>query len=504
MRAGLLAAGALGAVALVVAGTTVAGSRAPEYAVSRDGAYETKALLSVGDVVRETSNRRQRFQMVGIPDGLGAAKQGEDTIVWMNHEFASSVKSQPVLGGPLVKGSFVSKWVLRSNGKVESGERAFDTVYVGDTLVGPAAEDVPGNTTRPFSRFCSGALGTPADGFTQPIYFAGEEDDSSTAFSPDGGQAVAVYDNQAHVLPKLGKFAFENVVPQRRTDGPTGKTVLLLQEDGPATPLESQLYLFVGQKSSTGTTLQRNGLADGTLYALRVAGKTAESAGDVAGASLDATWVPIASPETKSATQLNADTVAAGAFGFARVEDGAFDKDDPNRYYFVTTGQNAANNDLGRIYQLDLNAADPAGAAKLKLVVDADKIVKGGGDTAVSPDNIDTASGWLMVQEDGTTPSRTHMGNRNRDGSIWRFPIVPSKGGLVASPDRIVELDPPGRDGVAVGPGVWETSGIIDASGILGPGAWLFDVQAHSPTVPPDRVSQGEDGQLLLLVPEKH
>ncbi len=506
MRSGLIGVGAvvaIGAVALVAVATTVAGPKAPEYAVSRDGGYETKALLSVGDQVRETSNKKQRFQMVGIPDGLGAVKDGENTLVYMNHEFPSAVKTQPVIGGPLYKGSFVSKWVLKENGKVESGERAFDTVYVGNTLVGPAAEDVVGNTTRPFSRFCSGSLGTQADGFTQPIYFAGEEDDSSAAFSPDGGQGVAIFNNEAHVLPKLGKFAFENILPQRRSDGPTGKTVLLLQEDGPATPLESQLYMYVGQKSTVGTTLDQNGLTNGQLYALKVTGKTAEAAADVTGTPLPAEWVPVASPETKTYTQLNAATLAAGAFGFARVEDGAFDKDNPNRFYFVTTGQNAVNNNLGRIYQLDLNASDPTGAASLKLVVNADAVIKAGGDAPVSPDNIDTASGWLMVQEDGTTPSRIEMGNRNRDGSIWRFPIVPAKGGLVASPDRIVELNPPGRDGVAVGPGVWESSGIIDTSTIFGPDSWLFDVQAHSPTVPPDAASQGEDGQLLLLVPAK-
>ena len=195
--------------------------------------------------------------------------------------------------------------------------------------------------------------------------------------------------------------------------------------------------------------------------------------------------------------------MAAGAFGFARIEDGAFDKDDPNRYYFVTTGQNAVSNNLGRIYQLDLNASDPTGAASLKLVVNADAIVKAGGDAPLSPDNIDTASGVLMVQEDGTSPTRIEMGKKNRDGSIWRFPIVPAKGGLVASPDRIVELNPPGRDGVAVSPGVWESSGIIDTSTIFGADSWLFDVQAHGPTVPPNVASQGEDGQLLLLVPDR-
>jgi hypothetical protein len=493
---------AIGAVALVAVATTAAGPKAPEYAVSRDGGYETKALLSVGDQVSETSNRKKKFQMVGIPDGLGAVKDGDDTLVYMNHEFGSTVKTQPVIGGPLYKGSFVSKWVLKENGKVESGERAYDTVYVGNTPVGPAAEDVVGNTTRPFSRLCSGSLGTQADGFSLPIYFAGEEDDSMvTSFDPDGGQAVAIYNNEAHVLPKLGKSAFENILPQRRTDGTSGKTVLLLMEDGPATPLESQLYMYVGQKSTVGTTLDQNGLTNGQLYALKVTGRTSEAAADVTGAPLGAEWVPVASPETKTSTQLNTDTVAAGAYGFARVEDGAFDKDDPNRFYFVTTGQNAVDNNLGRIYQLDLNVSDPAGAATLKLVVNADAIIKAGGDAPVSPDNIDTASGLLMVQEDGTTPSRIEMGKKNRDGSIWRFPIVPSKGGLVASPDRIVELNPPGRDGVAVGPGVWETSGIIDTSTIFGPETWLFDVQAHGPTIPPNVASQGEDGQLLLLRP---
>jgi hypothetical protein len=49
-----------------------------------------------------------------------------------------------------------------------------------------------------------------------------------------------------------------------------------------------------------------------------------------------------------------------------------------------------------------------------------------------------------------------------------------------------------------VGPGIWETSGITDTSDVFGNGTWIFDVQAHPPTIAPG-VNTWEDGQLLLL-----
>ena len=93
------------------------------------------------------------------------------------------------------------------------------------------------------------------------------------------------------------------------------------------------------------------------------------------------------------------------------------------------------------------------------------------------------------------------MAEKGRDGSIWRFRIVNGKPGVdVSSATRVAELDPPGRDGVDVGAGVWETSGIIDMSHIWGPNTWLFDVQAHPPTAAP-APNTVEDGQLLMMVP---
>ena len=36
---------------------------------------------------------------------------------------------------------------------------------------------------------------------------------------------------------------------------------------------------------------------------------------------------------------------------------------------------------------------------------------------------------------------------------------------------------------------------------VFGDGAWLFDVQAHTPTMPPNPATQVEDGQLLIMLP---
>ena len=125
-------------------------------------------------------------------------------------------------------------------------------------------------------------------------------------------------------------------------------------------------------------------------------------------------------------------------------------------------------------------------------------MIAAGGDIAISPDNIDVSRDYLMINEDGTTTSRAVMAAKKRDGSIWRFD-VDEDGIDVSSALRIAELNPPGRDRVAVGPGVWETSGIIDATDLYGKDTWLFDVQAHPPTAAP-KPNTVEDGQLLLLV----
>jgi hypothetical protein len=93
-----------------------------------------------------------------------------------------------------------------------------------------------------------------------------------------------------------------------------------------------------------------------------------------------------------------------------------------------------------------------------------------------------------MINEDGTAETRPVMSSKGRDGSVWRFNLITDGNGTrvnAASATRVASLNPAGRDGAAVGAGVWETSGILDTTDLFGADSWLVDVQAHSPTRPP-------------------
>jgi hypothetical protein len=297
-----------------------------------------------------------------------------------------------------------------------------------------------------------------------------------------------IFDNELHTLPKLGRFAKENEVPMPRTGK---RTVILPLEDGPA-GTESQLYMYVGHKEKRGSVLSRNGLDNGKLYVLKLSDHATE--GDFTSGTARGRWVEIPGAAGMTETELEAASDEAGAFGFVRIEDGAASKTSRSDFYFVSTG-GSPENTLGRAYRLRFDREKPTGKAKLSVVYNADAIVAAGGDTAISPDNVDTSKRYLMVNEDGTSESRPVMASRGRDGSVWRFDLQHGY-----ARQRVAELNPPGRDGVAVGAGVWETTGIVDASSAIGSDSWLLNVQAHSPTTAP-APGTVEDGQLLLMGP---
>jgi hypothetical protein len=370
--------------------------------------------------------------------------------------------------------------------------------------VGPAAQE--DNATPAFGRLCSGTLAGPKEGFDRYIYLAGEETSPSGSFdSSKGGSAIAFFDGEAHVLPDLGHMSWENAVVKSNTGN---KIVIMNMEDGPAT-LDNQLWMYVGTKNrKSASVLERNGLVGGKLFFLRSQDPARNSEASFREGSITGEWVEITGGGDQPESALEAQADEKNAMTFIRPEDGTFNKRNPNQFFWVTTGGNDSVNRLGRLYQLDLAGGDPSTKpAALTVIYNADLVTASGRDIAVSPDNIDTNQHYLMVQEDGTTQSREWMASQGRDGSIWRFPVT---GGSPAiewtEGERVAELDPPGQyDPTPVGPGVWESSGIIDGTGILAsPNSsqrdiWFFDVQAHVSN-PQNREQQVEDGQLLILI----
>jgi Alkaline phosphatase PhoX len=471
------------------------------YAVTLSPEYRVLPILSAGDRVPLASDPTRLFQMIGVPDGLGAYKIGGEVVAFMNHEVAGTAINEPVIGDPSYLGAFVSKFVLNADAQVVSGELAYDVI------VDPAGNEVPparvDNATPRFVRFCSGTLAWLDAGFDRPIYFCGEENPAPGTFDGKGGLAVAIFDRKAYTLPHLGHFQHENI-PVR--PHPVPETVLVLLEDsaGPtAAPFTSQLYLYVGQKDFTpgAHPLARNGLVGGKYYVLKsttpgMANEAAFQSGTIA-----VEWVELTGVASMNEAQLDAASVAVGAFAFVKTEDGAWSKRDKNEFFFNSTGDTTntgvAGNHLGRTYRLNFNDDDITGPCTLSILYNADLVVAAGFDIALTPDNLDASKDYLMVCEDGTGFSRDVMAGKSRTGQIWRYDLQNNY-----EATAIVSLATPGRNGVTAGAGVWETSGIIDAEHLYGRNSWLFNVQAHPPTpAPAPRTT--EDGQLLLLLPVK-
>jgi serralysin len=320
------------------------------------------------------------------------------------------------------------------------------------------------------------------------------------------GQSVAIFDGELHTLPALGHAAKENSVVQ---PGRGTRTVIFPMEDGPPT-LDNQLYMYVGRKDRTrgATVLERNGLVDGRLYVFRSLDPARNSERTFTSGSVTGEWVELPSAEHLTDVQLEAAADAAGAMTFVRPEDAVFNPRNRNELLFDTTGSSSGAddgvNELGRLYSLRLHPGNPLKPARLSIVYNADAVVAAGGDIAISPDNLDASRRYLMINEDGVTESRAVMAAKGRDGSIWRFDLVRrprhSVGVDVSTATRVAELNPPGRDGVPVGPGVWESSGIITADAMFGRDTWISDVQAHPPTTAPGGPTVTvEDGQLFLM-----
>jgi hypothetical protein len=380
-----------------------------------------------------------------------------------------------------------------------------------------------------FIRFCSAFMAGPEHGFPHYTFLVNEESNDALTI-PDGAlygadpayaglnvrqAGYAVYLDTANgkvgVLAGSGRNNHENTVI---VPGGWGGIFSLSGDDTftfPSTPDRPNLSQLYGFSAQNWKAFQKD---SGVAWAFRVTGTEDgpvdpadpfNGANDYLDMAPGDAWtgefieVPsdVARGDTADAPQdaLEDWSNDNNVFQFIRVEDVAYDPDDPRVVYFADTGNNrlvdpgtgrlyragAGATAGGRIFKLVLNEDDPTIVDEFSILAEA---------TALgmrSPDNLDVGHNSLMVQEDTSSFSKIWM--YDLDAGTWTHVAT-------ATQERA------------------ETSGIVDVSGWFGDGWWALDVQSHEnlPGALPGQVythpvsgaqtvftARRELGQLLLM-----
>lgn len=434
-------------------------------------------LLTVGDAAGNG------YRMAGIPDGLGAFDNGDGTFtLLMNHELGTTA------GGARThapSGAFVSEWVIdKSTLTVLSGRDQIQTVNLLNTSTGQYQPAINATLTR----LCSADLPAPTAFFNPAsglgtgtrFFMNGEETSGGRAFVHTVTGADA---GQSYEFAALGHAAWENVVARPVADD---RTVVLGTDDthpnGDAVNAKGRVYVYFGDKQSSGTDLEKAGLRNGTTYAIKVNGAAIEDRSATANLGLDG--------DGKASFSLVND---GSGTNFLRPEDIAWDTQNPDRAYFVTTDglddadPTSRTSRLWRITLHDVN--DPAAGGVIELLID--------GRQPGQPQMMDN----LTIAADGTVLIQEDVGNTARLGKLWRYdPNTKTTIEVAAHDPARFLLGAPGfltQDE--------ESSGIIDVTtlfdGVAGYDTdtyqyFLLDVQAHYALTDPALV---EGGQLLLM-----
>jgi Bacterial protein of unknown function (DUF839) len=485
-----------------LAGAQVTGpssSQSPYVLPSAPG-WQTTSLISVGDGAKENG-----YVMAGIPDGLGAiAGKFEEgnyvadkafMTVFMNHEIPNTLGVARAHGST---GAFVSQWTIHLNTlQVKWGQDLIQDVQLWDPVGG---QFVPGGGTPAarFNRFCSAdlpkasALLNPATGkgFAGRFFMDGEEnsaDGRAFAHVITGSEKGTSYE-----LADLGRMAFENTLAH---PGSGDKTVVFETDD--TTP--GQVYLYVGDKKTTGNPVERAGLTGGKLFVLKVTNGGANYAnGPVArenNGAINGTFSLVdVSDSRASAAVLDTASIARGT-SFARPEDANWDTQNPRVLYFVITGANIdgkAQN--ARLYKLTFDSITNPTSGTIEFIIERTP------NAAATPpepgfaqfDNITVAGdGSVMVQEDpggNAYLARTYQVN---PATKQATAVLQSDAARFAAPNP-----PPFNNDE-------ESSGIIEVTDIVKSANWfeqgrryfLADLQAHYP----NGAELVEGGQLYLV-----
>ena len=457
------------------------------------------SLLTVGD----SGAAGNGFELVGIPDGMGAAPAGGHNVnIFLNHELVATAGAVRAHGQ---RGAFVSK--------LELDKRTFAITH-GSDFVQPGTTywDYPSQTYGPlpstggtnprlttdtfvpqlaaFGRWCSAFLSDDDQfynkksdrGYRGRIYFGNEETGN------EGRVFGVTEDGHAQQLQRLGLFSWENTLPAWNE---TDTTLVMGQEDAAF----GQPWIYVGTKSSKGNAFDRAGLTNGVDYVPDILDETVTNDVTFRAKYGKGTAAPFDLAEIdwdQSGLRQNVEASADG-LTLNRIEDGAWDPRNPNDFWFVTTegGKGAdvptgtTGRDGGGLWKMTFEDIEhPQLGGTLTLMLDGSEAP-----LLNKPDNMDIdRHGNLLIQED--------PGNNVSLARIVAYEIDTGKRGVVArfDPAQFAPVTPGGTDAPFTIDE--ESSGIIDAKEVLGDGWFLLDAQIHKAHPDPALV---EHGQLLAM-----
>jgi len=489
----------------VTSGKAISSSLDP-YIIPIESGVQVASILTVGDAVGT-------YRMAGIPDGLGAYDNGDNTFtVLMAHELGNTSGIARAHGGI---GAFVSEWVIdKTTLQVKSGSDLMKKVYA--QVNGTWTEQ----TAVAFQRFCSADLpaagafynSATGNGSSVKMFMTGEESANGTVTMGRGVAIVAsgADKGKTYILPHFGGFTtfgvgWENLLAHPNSGD---KTIVMGNSDSGS----NGVYMYVGTKNKTGATeVDKAGLTNGTLYraVINVAGVAAnETTAADAGLGL-------VNKVTTFSFVPNVPTTGVAGTSFLRPEDGAWDTVNKNRYYFVTTNtvDAAKDNTGGKINTSITNTAQvgrtrlwsmtftdltkPELGGILEMVLDGTETITVAG-RIHGPQMLDN----MTVASDGTIILQEDVGGNNHNGKIWKFNPVTKALTLLAQHDEKLFGDYyTGVVGTETNDE--ESSGIIEITSILGrtdgKRYFLLVDQNHKAATGTNAAELVEGGQLLLL-----
>jgi len=535
-----LAVGALALLAVLATGAA-AGNNDSGFKTSaakmldgRNG-WSTEAIISVGDTLPGS------YTFEAIPDGIAIGNvNGQGTVdILVNHELS------PV-PFPATRQDGLNATVSQLRLNQHSAG-----VLKGDYVIPQSAG---------YQRFCSNFVVGAEHGFDRTLLFTNEEardivlrqadpwHQPGVQLSEPGAEqagVVVAYDVKSGAFRSIygmGRHNHENSVGVPGY----GYPVVLSGDDTFDAPA-SQLYLY---KAASGTDVWND---NGALYAFIADDPAINDYGDVTEAmgAVPGHFIPV--PRDIATGKLGGDlsarditsldfpdpdypTPPAGipdgpqwvlerwsnlnnAFQFIRIEDTAYDRNNPRVQYLADSGEPRALPDAttgrlrrgpsgtegpypnGRIWKLTLGS-NPLQGATLDILPGAnfDALGYRNPNAVHQPDNVETTSEGLYIQEDtGGHNAQSPSFPTATNARVWRYGLP--AGGLTT----VAEVNQAVPGAPALNRGSWESSGIVDVSSVFGRGAFLLDVQAHgwdetlsggndAPAVP-----KREHGQLLLL-----